>query len=299
MLKKARAAVDAAKEAVKDDIAAAEAVIEQILALPSADELHYGYGDTEHSRLVDAAADAYDELGKEGLNYIRAYDKTADEPVVKKLKACQKAIKKLISQDAKDQKAAQKVAQKIAKLPEAEKVVVKNRKAIEAARTAYERLSDNAKKYADELTYTAGGVTVLYMTKLAACEEALKTAAQDEEAADEVADLIRQLPTAKRVKETDFEEIQTAWDRYQALSEKQKGLIAAKYVQKLMDCCKAAGISTEVSETDLEALALEQEEIAREAVIIEQFVLADDEDEEPSLEEDLEEALDADLEEAQ
>ena len=295
----AREAVDAAKAAVADDIAAAEAVIKQILALPAADELHYGYEDTEHSQLIDAAADAYDALEKEGLNYIRVYDKTAEEPVVKKLKACQKAIKKLISQDAKDQKAAQKVAQKIAKLPEADKVVVKNQKAIKAARTAYEKLSDNAKKYADELTYTADGKTVSYMEKLAACEKALKTAAQDEEAAEEVEKLIRKLPSAKRVKEKDHDEIQTAWDLYQNLSKKQQGLIAAKYVQKLMDCCKAANISTEVSETDIEALALAQAEIAREAAVIEQFVLTDDEDEAPSLEEDLEEALDEDLEEAQ
>ena len=299
VLTAAKTAVEAAKAAVQDDIDAAEAVIAQIHALPAAGELHYGYNDTEDSQRVDAAAEAYDALGKEGLNYIRAYDKTADEPVVKKLKACQKAIKKLISQDAKDQKAAQKVAQKIAKLPEAEKVVVKNQKAIRAARSAYDSLSGNAKSYADELTYTADGISVSYMKKLEACEAALETAAQDEEAADEVETLIRKLPAAKRVKDTDTDEIQNVWNRYQNLTKKRQGLIAVKYVQKLMDCCEAADISTEGNETDLEALALEQAEIAREAAVIEQFVLADDEDEEPSLGEDLEEAPDADPEDAQ
>ena len=298
VLTAARAAVDAAKEAVKDDIAAAELVIEQIHALPAADELVYNHDSTEDSQRVDAAADAYDELGKEGLNYIRAYDKTADEPALKKLKACQKAIKKLISQDTKDQKAAQKVAQKIAKLPEAEKVVVKNRKAIEAARTAFVRLSDNAKKYAAELTYVENGETVLYMTKLEACEAALLTAAENEEAAKAVETLIKKLPTAKRVDEDDRAQVEEAWQAYEDLSSAQQKLVSSKYVEKLQDCYSKLNPAQPQS-IDVAALALEQEEIAREAVIIEQFVLTDDEDDEPSIEEDLEEEPDADLEEAQ
>ena len=76
-----------------------------------------------------------------------------------------KALKKLVSQDTKDEKAAAKVIAKIEKLPAAEDVIVKNKSAISAARKAYDKLNENAKKYADD--------SAEVIAKLAACEKAL------------------------------------------------------------------------------------------------------------------------------
>ena len=143
-------------------------------------------------------------------------------------------------------------------------------RAIVAVRKAYTKLNDNAKAYADENTEA--------MQKLADCEAALEAAIEDEEKADAVEALIKKLPTVKRVKDTDEEAVQTAWDAYSELTAKQKELITAKNVEKLFALCEHFGIDTTGEETDVEALALAQEEAELQAAAIEAFVLADDED---------------------
>ena len=84
------------------------------------------------------------------------------------------------------------------------------------------------------------------------------------------------------MKESDREQVQAAWDAYDALTAKQKTLISDKNVQKLLDCCEALGIETE--EIDIEALQELQAERERAAIAIEQFVMAegDEADEEVS-----------------
>ena len=195
----------------------------------------------------------------------------------------EKALKKAVSQDTKDQKAAAKVIAKIEKLPAAEDVIVKNKSAISAARKAYDRLNENAKKYADD--------SAEVIAKLADCEEALTQAIEDEDAAEAVEKLIKKLPTAKRVKEEHREKVQEALDAYNELTAEQKELVTAKNQQKLFDCCAALDISVDGGDIDLEALELQQEEASRQAAIIEQFVLAEDEDD-ASLEEDFDESVD-------
>ena len=132
---------------------------------------------------------------------------------------------------------------------------------------------------------------MLYKDKLKACEDAVAIAIENEAAAEAVEKLIKKLPTAKRVKEANREKVQEALDAYNELTAEQKELVTAKNQQKLFDCCAALDISVDGGDIDLEALELQQEEITRQAAIIEQFVLAEDEDD-ASLEEDFDESVD-------
>ena len=261
----AEAALRKALDDVAADKSAAEIVIEMIQALP--ETVVYDHDDKSDEAEIHAAREAYNALEKVGKNIV-------GKDNLKRLTNAEKALKKAVSQDTKDQKAAEKVIAKIEKLPAAEDVIVKNKSAISAARKAYDKLNENAKKYADDNTDA--------MQKLADCEAALEQAVLDEEAADAAEALIKKLPTAKRVNESDREQVQAAWDAYDALTPKQKTLISDKNVQKLLDCCKALGIETE--EIDIEALQELQAERERAAIAIEQFVMAegDEADEEVS-----------------
>ena len=258
-------ALKAALESVKEQETSAETVIDMINALP--ETIVHDHDSKEDQKTIAAAREAYDALDKIGRGFV-------SKDTLKKLTTKEKALKKLVSQDTKDEKAAAKVIAKIEKLPAAEDVIVKNKSAISAARKAYDKLNENAKKYADDNTAA--------MQKLADCKAALEQAVLDEEAADAAEALIKKLPTAKRVKESDREQVQAAWDAYDALTAKQKTLISDKNVQKLLDCCKALGIETE--EIDIEALQELQAERERAAIAIEQFVMAegDEADEEVS-----------------
>ena len=279
----AEAALRKALDDVAADKSAAEIVIEMIQALP--ETVVYDHDDKSDEAEIHAAREAYNDLGKVGKNIV-------GKDNLKLLTNAEKALKKAVSQDTKDYKAAVKVAQKIAKLPEPANVSGKNERAIKAARAAYDRLNENATKYADELSYTLeSSEVVLYKDKLKACEDAVAIAIENEAAAEAVEKLIKKLPTAKRVKEANREKVQEALDAYNELTAEQKELVAAKNQQKLFDCCAALDISVDGGDIDLEALELQQEEITRQAAIIEQFVLAEDEDD-ASLEEDFDESVD-------
>ena len=270
----AEAALEKALDDVAADKSAAEIVIEMIQALP--ETVVYDHDDKSDEAEIHAAREAYNDLGKVGKNIV-------GKDNLKLLTNAEKALKKAVSQDTKDQKAAAKVIAKIEKLPAAEDVIVKNKSAISAARKAYDRLNENAKKYADD--------SAEVIAKLADCEEALTQAIEDEDAAEAVEKLIKKLPAAKRVKEANREKVQEALDAYNELTAEQKELVTAKNQQKLFDCCAALDISVDGGDIDLEALELQQEEASRQAAIIEQFVLAEDEDD-ASLEEDFDESVD-------
>ena len=270
----AEAALRKALDDVAADKSAAEIVIEMIQALP--ETVVYDHDDKSDEAEIHAAREAYNDLGKVGKNIV-------GKDNLKLLTNTEKALKKAVSQDKKDQKAAAKVIAKIEKLPAAEDVIVKNKSAISAARKAYDKLNENAKKYADD--------SAEVIAKLADCEEALTQAIEDEDAAEAVEKLIKKLPTAKRVKEEHREKVQEALDAYNELTAEQKELVTAKNQQKLFDCCAALDISVDGGDIDLEALELQQEEASRQAAIIEQFVLAEDEDD-ASLEEDFDESVD-------
>ena len=267
-------ALKAALESVKEQETSAETVVDMINDLP--ETIVHDHDNKDDQKTIAAAREAYDALDKIGRGFV-------SKDTLKKLTTAEKALKKLVSQDTKDEKAAAKVIAKIEKLPAAEDVIVKNKSAISAARKAYDKLNENAKKYADDDAEA--------MQKLADCEAALNEAVLDEEAADAAEALIKKLPTAKRVKESDREKVQAAWDAYDALTEKQKTLISDKNVQKLLDCCEALGIETE--EIDIEALQELQAERERAAIAIEQFVMAEDDEADEEVSEEVYDEADA------
>ena len=182
------------------------------------DPVVYNHDDKTDADEIGAARAAYNDLGKVGKNIV-------GKDNLKLLTNAEKALKKLVSQDTKDQKAAAKVIAKIEKLPAAEDVIVKNKSAISAARKAYDKLNENAKKYADD--------SAEVIAKLTDCEAALTQAIEDEDAAEAVEKLIKKLPTAKRVKEDHREKVQEALDAFNMLTEDQKKLVTAKNQQAL------------------------------------------------------------------
>ena len=141
----------------EDEAKTVKALIE---AIPAVDELRYDH-DTKNledsdDKKIEAARDAYDALAAKG----KVAKSCIDKDTLNTLKAAEKAMKKLVSTDTKDIKAAEKVIQRIAKLPtddEADLTLAKNKKAIESAKTAYLKLSPNAKQYAaddrDDVNY--------------------------------------------------------------------------------------------------------------------------------------------------
>ena len=106
---------------------------------------------------ITNARTAYKSLSKNVQSFI-------DKAELSNLSACEKQLKKVQSQDKKDRSAAAKVETQIYKLPDVkagQAVTERNRKAITAARTAYEKL--NQKQYVSEAA----------LSYLEACEAAL------------------------------------------------------------------------------------------------------------------------------
>ena len=85
-----------------------------IQALP--ETVVYDHDDKSDEAEIHAAREAYNDLGKVGKNIV-------GKDNLKLLTNAEKALKKAVSQDTKDQKAAAKVIAKIEKLPAAEDVI--------------------------------------------------------------------------------------------------------------------------------------------------------------------------------
>ena len=119
-----------------------------------------------------------------------------------------------------DQAAADAVSATINALPT--EVTVNDKATIEAARVAYEALTDDQKALVDADT----------LAKLTAAEEAFAAAA-DQAAADGVAQMINALPTEVTVNDKDA--IEAARAAYEALSDAQKALVDEDTLKKLTD----------------------------------------------------------------
>ena len=122
---------------------------------------------------------------------------------------------------------AEDVIAMIEELPEAENVTPEDKDEIEAARAAYDALTDGQKE----------GVT--NYSKLTDAEAALRTAeekeAADTAAANAVINLINGLKDADEVTTDDESDIKTARNAYDALTDDQKAKISAETLKKLTD----------------------------------------------------------------
>ena len=125
-----------------------------------------------------------------------------------------------------DQEAADAVLVLFDALPAADAVTVDNKAAIEAARAAYNALTDDQKAL----------VTPEDLAKLTAAEEALaaaEKAAADQVAADAVVVLFDALPAADAVTLDNKAAIEAARAAYDALTDDQKALVAPEDLSKL------------------------------------------------------------------
>lgn len=166
------------------DLEAAKAVTDKINAIPeditAADE-----------EQIAAARAAYDALTDDQKALV-------SEETVNKLTTSEATVK-----EAVDTEAAEAVMDKIDALPAVNKVTVNDKAAIEAAKAAFDALTDDQKKlvpFADKAKLTA---------ELIALAVAEKNAA-DEAAADAVEDMIRDLPNADNVTIDDKDAIEAA-----------------------------------------------------------------------------------------
>ena len=220
-----QAAVDAAKTAITtaktnaeaakkdvDDTNAANPVITIINALPAADKVT-----TADKNAIEAARAAYNALTDD-------QKKKVDATVLAKLTDAETAL-----QDAVDTETAQGATDTINALPDADKVTTADKEKIEAARKAYNDLTDDQKKKVSDDT----------LKKLTDAEDALKAAEQkdadDTAAAQSATDTINNLPDADKVTTSDKEAIEAARAAYEALTDDQKAKVAPETLQKLVD----------------------------------------------------------------
>ena len=217
-LSKLTAAEDAleAAEAAADDQEIADAVADMIAELPNAADVSVGDKDA-----IEAARAAYEDLTDDQKALI-------SEDILSKLTDAEDALEAATEQAEADQAAADAAAEKIAAIPE--EITVDDKAAIEAARAAYDALTDDQKALVNEDS----------LRKLADAEEALekaeieaKEAEADKEAADKVAAAITALPAAVTV--NDKAAVEAARAAYDALSDAQKALISDNTLKKLTD----------------------------------------------------------------
>ena len=194
---------ETAIQQIENDIAAAEAVKEMINALPAADAITM-----DDAAAVEQARAAYDSLTANQKALV-------DKETVKKLTDAEDALVKLAE--------VQLVENTLNALPDAEAVTLNDAPAIEAARAAYENLSDEQKAMVSEEA----------VQKLTDAEEALAQAVADKEAAGAVDAMIQALPSPLRVTVNDKEAIEAARAAFDELTDAQKDQVSLMSKVKL------------------------------------------------------------------
>ena len=197
----------------EDALAAAEAS-NVINALPSAADIT-----TANKEAVEAARKAYDDLTDAQEAYVSA-----------------DTLKKLT--DAEDALAAAEASNVINVLPSAADITIANKEAVEAARKAYDDLTDAQEAYVSTDT----------LKKLTDAEEALKELT-DKAAADSVTDTINKLPASDKVATTDKAAIEAARKAYDALTADQKAKVTPETLKNL-EAAEKALAAAEKKETD-------------------------------------------------
>ena len=200
-------AVDTANGAISD--ATTTAVVGMINALPASTEVT-----TSDKDKIEAVRAAYDNLTD-------AQKESFDTDTLKKLTDAETAL-----QDAIDTETAQGATDTINALPAADKVTTADKDAIEAARKAYNDLTDDQKKKVSDDT----------LKKLTDAEDALKAAG--------VSDTINALPAADEVTTADKDAIEKARKAYDALTDEQKAYVPAETLKKLTDDESALAVAT-------------------------------------------------------
>ena len=216
----------------KADKEAAEAVIAQIDALPTAENVTL-----EHQEAVDAARDAYSKLTDDQKKLISK--ETTD-----KLESAEKKIAQLLEEQAADL-----VLEEINALPSKDNLTLDDEVALAGAEAHYNALSDSQKEY---LTGKAAE-SVAKLGELRTQLEKLKKDAADKAAADAVTEKLNALPSEEDVMFQDEAVLKQAREAYEQLDDTQKALVSSEAYDKL-----------EKAEQKLEALKAEVEAVTKQ-----------------------------------
>ena len=195
---------------------------------------------------ITDARTAYDGLTREQKKYVDNYTTltAAEEELAARKKA------------AEDQAAADEVIRMITELPSVDDLTMDDQSKVEAARTAYGNLTEEQKKLVDA---DNDGTTMDALTK---AEERIAKLLE-EEAADQVADEIDNLPSVDDLTIEDKSAVESAKAHYDALNDDQKDRVeeqnpgSAEKLEKLverMEELKAAAADQEVADKVSEKL---------------------------------------------
>ena len=246
------AAIAAIEKKDEADTAAAKEVSDKISELPSKDAVK-----KEDKTAIEEAKAAFDALTDDQKAKVSDADKQKLNDAVAALAAIEK--------EEADTAAAKKVEDAINALPAADKVTANDKKAIEDARAAYDKLTSEQKKQIPKETVhkLEDAEKALAAAEKAAAEKAAKEKAAAEKAAKEKADaeaaakvtkMINDLPAKPGVE--DGNKVKEARKAYDALTGDQKKLVKPETVKKLEDAEKAvAKAIEEKKKADAEAAA--------------------------------------------
>ena len=222
----------AALKKEKADKEAADAVIAQIDALPTAENVTL-----EHQEAVDAARDAYSKLTDD-------QKKLVSKETTDKLERAEKKIAQLLEEQAADL-----VLEEINALPSKEALTLDDEVALAGAEAHYNVLSDAQREYLNG----KAPESVAKLGELRTQLEKLKKDAADKAAADAVTEKLNALPCEEDVMFQDEAVLKQAREAYDALSEDQKKFVSGEAYDKL-----------EKAEQKLKALKEEAEAVTKQ-----------------------------------
>lgn len=222
----------AALKKEKADKEAADAVIAQIDALPTAENVTL-----EHQEAVDAARDAYSKLTDD-------QKKLVSRETTDKLERAEKKIAQLLEEQAADL-----VLEEMNALPSKDNLTLDDEVALAGAEAHYNALSDAQKEYLNG----KAPESVAKLGELRTQLEKLKKDAADKAAADAVTEKLNALPSEEDVMFQDEAVLKQAREAYDALSDDQKKFVSGEAYDKL-----------EKAEQKLEALKAEAEAVTKQ-----------------------------------
>ena len=222
----------AALKKEKADKEAADAVIAQIDALPTAENVTL-----EHQEAVDAARDAYSKLTDD-------QKKLVSKETTDKLESAEKKIAQLLEEQAADL-----VLEEMNALPSKDNLTLDDEVALAGAEAHYNALSDAQKEYLNG----KAPESVAKLGELRTQLEKLKKDAADKAAADAVTEKLNALPSEEDVMFQDEAVLKQAREAYDALSDDQKKFVSGEAYDKL-----------EKAEQKLKALKEEAEAVTKQ-----------------------------------
>ena len=216
----------------KADKEAADAVIAQIDALPTAENVTL-----EHQEAVNSARDAYSKLTDD-------QKKLVSKEITDKLERAEKKIAQLLEEQAADL-----VLEEINALPSKDNLTLDDEVALAGAEAHYNALSDAQKEYLNG----KAPESVAKLGELRTQLEKLKKDAADKAAADAVTEKLNALPSEEDVMFQDEAVLKQAREAYEQLDDTQKALVSNEAYDKL-----------EKAEKKLEALKAEVEAVTKQ-----------------------------------